>query len=212
MTRILTEEEKIEIYKEMKTKEALKNKEVFEKREAYKDIIDESVEESFLELEEISEMMATAKARIYERFDTALEMKSEIYGAKESQQSHTFTSRSGKTIVLGNRVRDSFDDTVHAGIEKIKNWVYGVADGEKREEQIALLDILLKRDRNGNLDAKRVLELRQMAEKINNEEFLDGVKIIESSYKAVKSSTFLEAYKKNDKNQRENLPLSMTSV
>lgn len=37
------------------------------------------------------------------------------------QQSNTFTTSDGKySIILGHRVVDSFDDTVHTGIAKAK--------------------------------------------------------------------------------------------
>lgn len=41
---------------------------------------------------------------------------------------------------------------------------------------------MLKEDKNGNLNAKRVLELRQIAMEVNDDELNEAVEIIEKAY------------------------------
>lgn len=178
----------------------------------YKGMTEELVRKTFPKLLELSEFIAAAKKEIFGEFETIIKLKQELYDVKEEQKSHTFTTKDGLTITIGYRTIDTFDDTVHAGIEKIKNWIYSLADGDKRAEIESVIDILLKKDKNGNLKASRVLELKNMAAKINDKEFDDGVKIIEEAFTPAKSSTFITAAYKNSLGQLINVPLSITSV
>ena len=41
---------------------------------------------------------------------------------------------------------------------------------------------------------------------------IDGVKIIEAAYKPAKSSTFIEAYYKDEHGKKVSIPLSISSV
>ena len=156
-------------------------------------------------------MLSQVKKAVYEDFKTALEMKAELFGVKENQQTHTFTTAEGLTITIGHRVTDNFDDTVHAGIEKVKGYISKVTAGEKAELE-ELINLLLKKDKNGNLKASRVLELERIAEKINDEELKDGVQIIKEAYKPTKTSTFIEAYYKDEHGKKVYLPLSIVNA
>ncbi|WP_157849260.1 hypothetical protein [Flavobacterium sp. Root420] len=46
----------------------------------------------------------------------------------------------------------------------------------------------MKKDAKGNLKGSRVLELQKLTKEFNIEEFTDGVEIIASSFKPVRSS------------------------
>lgn len=208
----MTEEEKENLFKKLKEEKAEKEKNIAEEREAYKELVNETVETSFELLKKASEILGEVKNKIYSEFETVVETKAELYGIKDEQQSHTFTDDKGNSIVIGYRVLDNFDDTVHSGIEKIRNWVYKLAEGDKKGEIKAVIDLLLKKDKNGNLKASRVLELRKLSEKIEDAEFSDGVNIIEKAYKPIRSSNFIEAYYKGENGKRISLPLSITTV
>lgn len=207
----LTAEQKKELFEEMKKEEAMKKKEKAEARESYKNIVAETVEKNFKTLKEVSGMLAKVKKSVFEDFATALKLKEELYGIKENQQSHTFTTAEGLSITIGHRVTDSFDDTVHVGIEKVKAYISKVTLGEKAELE-ELINLLLKKDKNGNLKASRVLELERTAEKINDEELKDGVQIIREAYKPAKSSTFVEASYKDEQGRKVYIPLSIVNA
>lgn len=181
------------------------------KRNEYKELVKETVTRNFEEVKKISESLSKLKKVVFEDFSTILSMKAELYGIRENQQSHTFTTDEGVTIIIGHRIIDTFDDTVHTGIAKVRQYIQGVASGEKKEVEM-MLDLLLKKDKNGNMKANRVLELKKIAEKINDYDFLDGVKIIEGAYKPAKSSTFIEAYYKDEHGKKVSIPLSISSV
>ena len=209
----LTPEQKAVLLEELKKEEKTKSDIEKEKRDEYKKMVGNIVEESFEKITDVSGLLGWVKKEVIENFQTVLDMKSELYGIKESQQSHSFTSEDGKkTIRIGYRMMDSFDDTVHTGIEKIRNYIYNLVDGENKKQITAILDTLLKKDKNGNLKASKVIELRKQAEIVTDEGFLEGVKIIEEAYKPVKSRMFVEAWHKDEQGNDVNVPLNITAA
>ena len=106
---------------------------------------------------------------------------------------------------------DSFDDTVHAGIEKVKKYIYRVVQDEN-SQLLEIVNLLLKKDKNGNLKASRVMELERIAGNIDDAELSEGVQIIKEAWKPQKSKTFIEAYYKDENGNKINIPLSMTTV
>ena len=207
----LTAEQKKALFEEMKREEKEKEERKQQAREDYKNVVADTVTRNFEKLKDLAATLSKVKKSVFEDFETALKLKSELYGVKENQQSHTFTTSEGLSITIGHRVIDNFDDTVHAGIEKVKGYISKVTAGEKAELE-ELINLLLKKDKNGNLKASRVLELERIAEKINDEELKDGVQIIKEAYKPAKSSTFIEAYYKDEQGKKVYLPLSIVNA
>ena len=106
---------------------------------------------------------------------------------------------------------DSFDDTVHSGIEKVKSYIYKSVQDEN-SHLLEIVNLLLKKDKNGNLKASRVMELEKIAGNIDDPELTEGVQIIKEAWKPQKSKTFIEAYYKDENGNKVNIPLSMTTV
>jgi len=116
----LTVEEKEALRKQFLEEEKSKEAKRKEKIEAYKKLVDETVMSSMKKVKEVSAQIAMTKKEVFDDFKSITELKAELYGVNDKQQSHTFTSSDGKfTITLGHRMLDSFDDTVHSGIEKV---------------------------------------------------------------------------------------------
>lgn len=209
----MTAEEREKLRKQLVAEELEEKKRIKEEREEYKRLAEETAVKAFDMLAKLSEELKKAKEQIFEDFATIIKLKEELYGVRDSQLSHTFTTEDGKSVVLGYRNTDSFDDTVHVGIEKVKGYIKSLASGEKKEDIERVLNLLLKKDKNGNLKANRVLELQKIAEQINDNNLLEGVKIIQESYKPMKTSTFIECYIRDKKTgQRISIPLTMTGV
>ena len=208
----LTAEERAALKEELEAAAIAEREAVARDRETYKKMVDETVRELFGPLEFLSEAILTTKQHVFSSFDSILEMKQQLYGTKDDQQSHTFRTEDGKIIMkIGHRVNENFDDTLSAGIEKVKNYMSTLA---KDKESAALVDTimeLLKKDAKGNLKASRVLELRKLANRVQNVEFSDGIRIIEESYKPVKSCQFIEVRYKDDKGNEKSLPLSISA-
>ncbi len=188
-------------------KEASKDKD----RQAYKDLVQETVPKAIFRLTQASEHLSNAKTDTFKFFEQVLDLKNKVYGLKQKQQSHTF-STDREEITIGYRINEGWDDTVSAGVEKVQRFIQSLA---KDENSAALVDTvfnLLKKDAKGNLKGSRVLELQKLAPKFNDEEFSNGVKIIAEAYKPVRSSWFIEAYLINADGSKTSIPLSMSSA
>lgn len=187
--------------------EAEKNAKL-EQREAYKKLVEETVPEVLFKMLVASEQLTNAKTEAFRYFENVLKMKTDLYGLKKGQQSHTFSCEMGE-ITLGYRVNEGWDDTAGAGIEKVENYIvnkYG-----KDNDVVNWLFTLLKKDAKGNLKASRVLELKKFAEESKAAEFIDGVEIIAGAYKPIRSVWFLEASINKD-GKKQNIPLNISSV
>ena len=208
----MTDEQKAALKKQILEEEAKEKAERKVKVEGYKTLVDETVIKAIEKIKGISNQITAVKKEVFDDFKSILELKSELYGVKENQQSHTFTTTDGKiSITLGYRMLDSFDDTVHAGIEKVKNYIYKTVQ-EENTHLLEIVNLLLKKDKNGNLKASRVMELEKIAGNINDTELSEGVQIIKEAWKPQKSKTFIEAYYKDENGNKINIPLSMTTV
>ena len=208
----MTAEEKEILRKQLLEEDRQKKAERKAKVDAYKNLVDETVINEIDKIKNISAQIMMLKKEVFDDFKSILELKAELYGVKDNQQSHTFTTSDGKiSITLGYRMLDSFDDTVHAGIEKVKNYIYKTVQGENTH-LLEIVNLLLKKDKNGNLKASRVMELEKIAGNINDVELTEGVQIIKEAWKPQSSKTFIEAYYKDENGNKINIPLSMTTV
>jgi len=182
-------------------------------RETYKALVNETVDELWERLRELSGVMVNTKAGVFQSFERALELKKEVYGIRDDQQSHTFTTTDGKhSITIGHRVVDRYDETVSVGISKVKDFVKGLA---KDEDSAVLVDTilnLLRPNKDGILKASRVLELKKLANKVNNPDFDDGLRIITEAYQPVKTCQFVTVKYKDDNGAEKTLPLSMSAI
>lgn len=208
----LTPEQKKQLLDELQAEEALKQATVKAEREIYKETVGKTVAETIKEMQIVSSMLAKSKANVFNNFSALLDMKKELYGYKEGQQSHTFTNALGQTIEVGYRQIDGWDDTVEAGIAKVNQYIDSLATSEETAKLVKFIQRLLKKDQKGNLKSNRVLELQNLAEEINSPLFSDGVDIIREAYKPVRSAYFIEASFKDDTGKKVTVPLSITTV
>ncbi|NCB67466.1 MAG: DUF3164 family protein [Bacteroidia bacterium] len=201
-----------ELVQQAKEIEKAKKQAIKAERETYKQIVNDTVMQSFKPLVGLSKHILNVKKLVFDNFESVVEMKNEIYGIKESQQSHSFASLDGSiTIKIGHRVTESFDDTLTAGIEKVKTYMATLAKDQESAALVETIMDLLKKDAKGNLKANRVLELTKLASRVNNEDFSDGIRIIQEAYKPVKSCNFIEVKFKDDHGKEHSLPLSISA-
>ena len=107
------ERQEFEAYKLAKEKKAAEAKRKSD-REAYTELVDETIAAVMPELTNISEAIAQKKTAAAEAFRGALEMKAELFGVKDDQQSHTFTNSEGTMrITIGHYMLDNYRDTVN---------------------------------------------------------------------------------------------------
>lgn len=209
--------EQLAEYKRFVAEKEKKEKELqfAHQREEYKTLVEEVVDKSLAKLQTVSQVLVDAKANVLSDFDTLIAMKAELFGIKkEEQKSHTFTNANNTIRVLvGNYTVDNYRDTVNEGIAMVKEVVKSLA---RDEESSALVDAILKllsKDKQGNLKASKVVELSELADKINNDKLRLGVKIIRESYMPLVSKRFIRLmFKDPVTNEFKDIPLGMTEA
>ena len=177
-------------------------------------MIDEQIACTIPELKDISEQLSTVKKTVFENFRALLDMKKDIMKmTKDGQRSHTFTTSDGQSrIELGFYQLDNYKDTVNDGIALVKDYITSLAETDETKALVDMVLKLLSKDQKGNLKASRVLQLRQIADKINNDRFTEGVEIIMNSYAPIASKQFIRAFIKGEDGEWLPIPLSITDA
>lgn len=197
--------------KELKKELAKRNQERKTQRDAYRVLSDEIVPELFDRLKAWSDEGKLLKATIYNDLKALIELKYEAYEVKPDQQSHTFSDKDN-SVTIGYNVNAGYDDTMYLGVAKVKEFVNSQIKDETTARLVNQINRLLRPDSKGNLDPKRVLELKQMANEYNDINLTEGVEIIENAYQPKRSSWFIKASFKNSVGIEQHLPLSMASI
>lgn len=206
------ERQEFEAYKLAKEKKAAEAKRKSD-REAYTALVDETIAAVMPGLTNISEAIAQKKTAAAEAFRGALEMKAELFGVKDDQQSHTFTNSEGTMrITIGHYMLDNYRDTVNEGIAMVKTYIESQARDDASRALVKAILRLLSRDEAGNLKASRVLQLQKMAEETGDERFIEGVRIIQESYQPTPSKDYIRAAVRDESGAWVPIPLSMTDV
>lgn len=209
----LTAEQKKELRKQLEAEKKAERVKKEQDRKALEDLGEETVPASFELLKEASEIMTKAKAQVFRNFENYLKLKIEALGIKaKNQQSHTIT-HGKQSIKLGYRVTDGYTDEAGYGLEMVHRFLGTLAKDENSKKLVTSIYRLLQRNGKGDLDSKKVLELKQIADKDFPETDLQrGVEIIQNSYKPKLSKWFIEAWEIDGVGIERSLPLSMTSV
>lgn len=180
--------------------------------EALETIAKEVVPASFAKLQEASDILAAAKAEVFQNFIDYLKMKIETMGIKSAQQSHTITV-GNQSIKLGYRITDGYSDDAGYGLAMVHKFLGTLAKDDNSKKLISTIYRLLQRNTKGDLDSRKVLELRQIADKnYPDTDFQRGLEIIQENYKPRLSKWFIEAYHTDGTGVEKSLPLSITGV
>ena len=216
-TVLMTEQEAAEFAaykKEQQKKERMQRRK--DNREAYARLVDEQIALAIPELQSLSEEIRAVKQAVTENFRTVLQMKADVMELNKEggQHSHTFTnSDATMRITLGSNTVDAYRDTVEDGIAMVKQYISGLAKDEETRALVSMILKLLAKDKSGQLKASRVIQLRQMAEKVEDERFLEGVKIIEESYQPTETKQYIRAeVRSQETGAWLQIPLSVTDV
>lgn len=180
------------------------------KKEEYKNLVPEVVPDVFKKLHELSDFISQVKAEVYADLKALVQLKFDAYETKSDQQSHTFSDQN-HSVTIGYNVNAGYDDTVYMGIAKVRAFIASQVKDEDTAKLVNQINRLLKINKDGNLDPKRIMELRQMANEFNDVNFIEGVQIIEDAYHPKRSSWYIKAAHKNKAGIEVNLPLSIAS-
>lgn len=194
------EREEWEAYKADKAK-----KEAAEKRraarETYQQMVDEELAQAVPELRKLSRDIRTVKDTVFGNFQTILKMKEEVVGFKEDgQYSHTFTnSDSSLRLTLGVNTVDGWGDMAETGIAMVRKYIESLATDDKTKSLVNTVLRLLSKDKQGNLNASRVLLLQKMATESGDDQFKEGVQIIHESYMPTETRRYIRAQYRDEK-------------
>ena len=204
--------EEFQALKEAKAKEDAKQR-AREERDAYKGLAESTVDEMMPRIKALNRELLETKMSVYEAFRTLIDTKSNLFGVASSQRSHTFrNAQSSSRITIGFHQRDAWEDTVAEGIAKVKQYVSSLAKDSDSETLVNMILDLLSTDKQGNLQADKVLQLAKYADIVNDDEFSDGVRIIQEAYKPEKTKLFIRAEERNDQGKWVNIPLGITEA
>lgn len=209
----LTPEQKAQLKAQLENEEKAEKARVQNEREAYKQLVDETVKKSVQKLQTLSAEMERIKQEVFAEFGTLISTKNELFKTKADRQSDTFTTQDGTmSITLGNRVNEGWDDTVEAGIAKVKAYLNTLAKDDNSAALVQTVMSLLAKDRKGALKANKVLELEKLAMTSQDPDFIDGINIIKQAYRPVPTCQFIQVELKDEEGKSRKLPLSLAAM
>lgn len=180
--------------------------------QALDDLAKEVFPKSMAKLREASETLEAAKAEVFQNFIEYLKMKIATIGVKSNQQSHTVTVDK-ESIKLGYRITDGYGENAAYGLALVHKFLGTLGKDANSKKLLAALSRLLQKNGKGDLDSKKVLELKQIADREYPETDLQkGVDIIQADYRPKLSRWFIEAYYTDGTGIEKSVPLSITSV
>lgn len=211
--KALTAEQRAALKAQLEEEDKAEKDRVQNEREAYKQLVDQTVQSNVSKLQKLSSEMERLKEEVFTEFATLIKTKNELFKTKSDRQSDTFTTADGTmSITLGNRVNEGWDDTVEAGIEKVKAYLKTLAKDENSAELVQVVMGLLAKDRKGALKANKVLELEKLAATSRDAEFIDGINIIKAAYRPVPTWQFIQVTLKDEEGKERKLPLSLSAM
>ena len=185
---------------------------------AYKDLVDEAVNATVPEAEDVSRMLEKRKAGIFERFHGIIAMKEDLYKgsksmAKEGRFTDSFTNKAGTArVTLGFNTNDAYDDTYTAGVDKVKEYIQSLASDDKSRQLAEMVNtLLMERSKAGQLKAQNVLRLENMANESGDPTFIEGMKIIRDAYRPERTKQFVKVEVKDASGKFQTISLNMTN-
>lgn len=184
-------------------------------KEAYDSLKDEFVRNTFPMLRELSDKLKESKTVVYESAATLLPMKAEVHGLTPEeltkQKSHTFsTSDNGMSITIGGNDKDSWErDLCSAGIARVDAWIERRANGGG-DILLGFVRDYLTPNGEGALDRAKIKSMKEKAEEFNEPELLAAAEMIDESYIAARSSTYIRAEFRDQYGVTRKLKLTMT--
>lgn len=209
----MTAAERAELKAQLEAEERAEKQKREDDIAAYKDSVDEFCRGKFARLQALSEEMRRAKEEVFSDAERLIALKEELFRTKSDRHSNQFTtSDGGITVALGYRTNDGWDDTVNAGVDKVKTFIRSLAKDDDSAALTEMVMNLLAKDRKGNLKASRVLQLREIARKSGYPELIEATDIIQSAYRPVDSCQFISVSYKDEKGVKRALPLSLAAM
>lgn len=216
----MTEEEKAQ-FETFRKKQQRKAEEESRKQQRtdLQKLTDDVMDEAVADLRQCNEMLKATKEKVMRTFDALMEMRRQVNktAGKSSQESYTFTnSRGDLRMRIGYNMLDNYLDSVEEGIAKVKEYIASLAKDEDSKRMVSMVTKLLQRNEQGQLKASRVMQLWKIAQESGDAEFIEGMKIIQESYRPIQSKLYVRASVKatspENEGAWEDITLSLTGV
>ena len=209
----LTDEQKKALQNQLKEEEKAKKEKKAQDLKALEDLAAGTVPTMFELLKSVSDDITKIKEVTFRTFENYLKLKIETMGIKaKNQQSHTIT-HGKQSIKLGYRITDGYTDEAGYGLAMVHKFLDTLGTDENSRKLLNIAYKLLSKNKKGDLDSKKVADLKQFAlENFPDTEFDKGVDIIQKAYKPRLSKWFIEAWEIDGVGIEQYLPLSMTSA
>ena len=209
----MTKEQRAALKAQLEAEERADNARIEAERETYKQMVDTAVSSAVKKLQLLSAEMMRVKQEVFQEFGSIIDLKNELFKVKLDRKSDTFSTRDGAmTLTLGSRTNEGWDDSVDAGIAKVKEYLATLAKDENSAALVETVMGLLAKDRKGTLKANKVLELERLAIKTQDKDFMDGIRIIKDAYRPVPTCQFISVETKDEKGNSVSLPLSLSAM
>ena len=184
-----------------------------EDRETYRQLSEEAVDDIFVDVKTLHEMMHTIKHKVIGRFQGILKMRNEAFDMDSKQSQYSFMNRDcTKRIILGRYKKYMHDTTAESGIEKVKGYLETLGTDAESQKLVRIILDLLSENAQGELEPDKILQLDRYAEEFGSDEFSEGVKIIKESLIFDWTKYFFRAEEKDAEGAWRSIPLSMINV
>ena len=207
----MTPQQRAELKAQLEAQEAAEKQKRLDDTNAYKDLVSGFCHRTKDKLLALSGMMRQHKDEVFNDVASNIQLKEALYNVKVDRHSNSFTA-DGITVSLGRRTNDGWDDTVEAGIAKVKEFLATLAKDDDSAKLYKAVMQLLSKDRKGNLKASSMLQLERYAAEWNDPLFSEGVQIIREAYRPVETCDFISVTYKDEDGKVHAIPLSLAAM
>ncbi len=197
---------------------AQKRKEELEERKRkqkeYEEERDDMIEELIKKAQIINELLKEFKTECFVKIQ-GFKQKAEEYGEirKTSKGGYGLRNKRGNYMVKYERnMVNEFDERADMGLELIGEFLKDKV--KKRDQQMYMLvSKLLTRNKAGDLNVSRVIQLIDLRNEFDDERWLKGIQLLEESYRDRQVSYGISFYEKNEiTGKDEQLLLNFTAI
>lgn len=195
----MTAAERKELMEKLAAEERAEKAKLQSDKKAFKELSQDFLTKHIDGLVQRQATMETLVQEIFKDYAPVLDLKSEVFGEDvRDQESHTITAADGSSsITIGHNVNISFDGTENAGVSKIKNFLISLqSDDEVAVKLHKAVNVLLRPNKKtGMLNPASIIQLNQMRDEFNSEDFNQGLDIIMNAQGRAKSSMYVSGFK-----------------
>ena len=196
-TSKLSPSEKESLFKKLNKERKEEKEQVKANRKAYKELSYKYVEKNIDKLIHHNDLTEKIIIELFKDYKVIKDLKAGVYGDK-IQDSHTSTLPDGSaSITIGHNVSIGFDGTESSGVEKIKNFITSlVAEDENTKRLTQIVDTFLKPNgKTGMLNPNKIIQLNNLRDDFNDQQFNDGLDIILNAQQRRQNSMYVSGWK-----------------